>query len=248
MKSFLMVIILSVLGIANSPESQFEKANKSYLSGNYKSAIEQYENVLGTGVESPQLYYNLGNAYFRVGKPANAILNYERAIKLDPGYADAIHNRTYVESQLPEQIVPITPFILLEWWKLLSMSATQKMWAFVSAGVFFVLLVLFSGIVWFKGREFTRYLFYSSIFVALIFTLSVGLFAFRYYNDEFVVRGVVTIKGESVRALPNPEAKETFKSVEGARILIVDEVGEWKQIKLLDGRIGWIEKIYIELL
>ena len=122
MKNLVIIICLYLLAIdihaqATSPESLIEAGNQAYSSADYATAISQYENVLGSGYESAGLYFNLGNAYFKENNIPAAILNYEKAGKLDPTDENIRFNLDLANSRIIDKMEPLPEFFLKSWWK-----------------------------------------------------------------------------------------------------------------------------------
>ena len=138
-----------------------DEAGAAYEMGEWTSAIETYDAISSMGVESPQLYYNMGNAYYRLGDYANAVLYYERALKLDSSLTDAQFNLEHVNGLLQDKIDVVPEFFLKEWLRNLSRTMSSNSWAWLSLGLLAVtlgLLLVFrlaSSITWRRAGFFT---------------------------------------------------------------------------------------------
>ena len=143
-KIFILSFLLLCINIsfASSQDDLIAKANSFYQSGNFAQAAEAYRQVADAGYESPVLYYNLGNSYYRLGKIGYAILNYERAQKLAPGDDDITHNLALANSRIVDKIDNIPPFFLFKWWESLLAFFTISGWTYTA--YFFYILVLLS--------------------------------------------------------------------------------------------------------
>ncbi|MCF0177645.1 MAG: BatD family protein, partial [Bacteroidales bacterium] len=111
--------------------NQWESANELYASGDFQQALEQYIAIEQSGLVSPQLYYNIGNAYYRLGNTARSVLYYERALKLDPSYSDAANNLAIVQRSVLDKIELLPEFILSTWVKKLKYSLSSNLWSII---------------------------------------------------------------------------------------------------------------------
>ena len=247
----MMLLLLCSVGM-NAEEIRDEKtlwddANAAYEQGDWTTAQETYEAMSELGLESPQLYYNLGNAYYRQGYLAKAVLNYERALKLDPSFSDAQFNLGYVNDFLQDRIETVPEFFLKEWMRSISHIMSSDAWAWACVVLFaltMALLLVFrlaTSIVW------RRVGFFAGIVTALL-TLSALAFAIWQKNeylshDEAVVMKVVT----SVKSSPSAEnSTDLFFLHEGTKVKVLKTVGAWTNISLADGRQGWLKTQDVE--
>jgi tetratricopeptide (TPR) repeat protein len=114
----------------------FEKAEEAYTAGEYETALQIYNSALDMGYESADLYYNLANCYYRKAELAASILNYERALKLDPSHEDAKHNLAFAESKTVDNINVIGNIFLVDWWNAICNIASADAWAIISIVLF----------------------------------------------------------------------------------------------------------------
>ena len=126
----ILFILFSLDSMAN--DDRFEKANRYYIENQFEEAIEAYEAILKSGVESSYVYYNLGNAYYRQGLLPSAILNYERALLLTPHDRDIRHNLNLAYSQITDKIEPVGEFFLSRWFSNLRNNTDSDTWAIIS--------------------------------------------------------------------------------------------------------------------
>jgi len=117
MSTKLACLILSfvVAAEAQTPEEMFQQANDQYREGRYNQAADQYESLLGRGIVSAPLFFNLGNSYYRMGRHAEAILAYERALRLEPGDEDAVFNLKLARMRTIDRIEPVPELFLISW-------------------------------------------------------------------------------------------------------------------------------------
>ena len=116
MKKILIYTILLVVSFsAHASTSRWEAGNRAYIDGNYEKAIEEYSVIIDGGEYSMKLYYNLANAYFKLGKMGKAILYYNKALRIAPSQDDIRHNLALAEAQTKDRITVIPEFFLNRW-------------------------------------------------------------------------------------------------------------------------------------
>lgn len=231
------------------PESIFEEANIAYRNGDFRTAAEKYQQLCDEGYTGGNLYYNLGNAYFKLGAKGLAVLNYERARRLIPGDADLRANLSYVLSGVQEGISDWK----YEFLKFLTGLAPVEQLAVNTSVCFFGLAFLvILGIlkpVPLKNLvegEFRKWWNGVVIVWALIFCLfcSLGLLTFWDQSRDHAV----AIKDGDVRFEPSKAATLHYKLNEGSRVLILEEREDWLKVKRVDGKRGWVEKDCLEMI
>jgi tetratricopeptide (TPR) repeat protein len=199
------------------------------------------------GLESAALYCNTGDAYFKQGNVPEAILYYERALKLDPSYEDARFNLELLNSTIQDRIDPVPEFVLKAWSRDICYIMDSNAWAvcfiiFIALALALALLFILSPSV--AGR---RTGFFTGLVMILLaaFALTFSIWQKKDYmkaDNAIVMRPVVSVKSS-----PSGEAStDLFILHEGTKVKIIDEVGSWNNIELADGRQGWIRSGDIE--
>lgn len=230
-------------------DSLWNAANEAYVEGRWNDAASGYEMISSMGLESAALYCNTGDAYFKNGNVPEAILYYERALKLDPSYSDARYNLELLRSSIQDRIDPVPEFVLKAWARDVCYIMDSNAWAicfFVLFALTLAMVLLFILAPTAGGR---RTGFFTGIVLLLsaVFSLSFSLWQKKEYmsTDSAVIMRPVT----SVKSSPSSEAsKDLFILHEGTKVDIIDEVGSWKNIELADGRQGWIPSADIEII
>jgi tetratricopeptide (TPR) repeat protein len=215
---------------------------KYYNSGKYKDAVRTYEKVLGQGFESPMLYFNLGNAYYKDGNTIYAILNFERAKKLAPNDEDINYNLDLTKKKIVDNIVSLPQPGFLAWWKQLISLKSADQWGIHSLVAFFLFLVLF-GVFLFSGTaRIKRITFWISIaaFFYSGLTLSFG----NDLREKMLKHNSAVISERSVRVKGSPSetGTELFIIHEGLTVQLTDQLGDWVEIRLPDGNKGWVKQ------
>ena len=235
---FLMCIFLSLVLPLNAVTSK--DAEQNYRKGNYQQAINDYKELLKQGA-SADIFYNLGNAYYRSGNLTQAILNYERASLLSPGNEDINFNLEFARSKTVDKIVPKGEMFYVTWHKSIRSLVSIDSWAYISLisialAFIFVLIYLFSSAI-----SFQKLGFFSSIFLFVLFLLSF-VFAFQQKSAMQKRHGaIIMAPSVNVKKSPTFNALDGFVLHEGTRVDIVDEdIKGWVGVQVSDGRSGWV--------
>lgn len=222
-------------------ETLFAEGNRLYREGDFAGAIASYGSVAEGGFESASLYYNLGNAHFRVGEIARAVLNYERALRLDPGNDDIRANLALVNQRLQDRIEPLPRFWLVaafDWWMGLIPQGVLKAavaGCYLILGGAAVLIVLRRPMGW-------RWALTRVAFAATVATVLLGA-TLLVRETGLGQRAEAVVMAPEARVLnaPSEDAGLTlFTLHEGTKVRIDRRAGEWAEVVLADGKVGWL--------
>lgn len=227
-------------------DSLFNDANDFYATGNYTEAIEKYENILNEGLESEEVYYNLGNAYYKTQNYPKSILNYERALLYDPRDEDIVHNLAKARMYIIDSIDEIPVFVIKRWINGLIILFNSNTWALLSL-LAFVLGISFLLIYFLSSKLLLRRLgFYSAVLV-LIFS---GILFYLSYKSRNIIEesngGIVMTSTVTVKASPRNTGTDLFIIHEGLKVQIIDALDNWYEIRLSDGKQGWMQQKDVE--
>ena len=251
MKRTIILIILinltALVSVAQKIDPLIDSANNAYAEQNYEKAVGFYEKVLDKGLESPELYYNLGNAYYKLHDIASAILNYERAQQLAPNDEDILYNLELAKKQITDKIEPIPEFFLLRWANNALNLFSSNAWAFASLITFIAFLVLFS-LYLYSGRLGVKKTSFWIGVIALI--ISIVSFSLSYHQKQDIVNSgeaIVFSPKVTVKSSPSESGTELFVIHRGVKVYIVDnEIKGWYEVKLADGNKGWLKRKTVE--
>ena len=235
--ALLIILLLMPLSIGAITK---ENADAEYNKGNYQQAIHDYEELLHKGV-SADLYYNLGNAYYRMDNITRAIINYERAFMLSPGDEDIRFNLQLAQSKTIDKISPESEMFFVTGYHSLVNSKSIDQWAYLAIGSIIAMLVLVL-LYLFSGNIILRKVgFFGAAFMLLLFILS-NVFAYQQRRQmKERDTAIVTTPTVNVRKTPKTDATAAFVIHEGTKVKIVDKsISDWLSIKLADGREGWL--------
>lgn len=223
-----------------------QDADAEYSKGNYQQAIKDYEELLKAG-ESAEIYYNLGNAYYRTENITRAVLSYERALLLNPADDDIRFNLQMARSKTIDKITPESEMFFFTWYRSLVNLMTIDGWAHLAIASIILTLIL-ALVYLFAGHLILRKIgFYGGALFLIIFLLS-NLFAFQQ-KQMLMKRNGAIVTAPSVTIKKTPVANSADQGVihEGTRVDIIDDtMRDWKEIHLADGREGWIPATQIE--
>ncbi len=249
-----VVALLLSLGFSmnartQDPDSLWTAGVQAYTDGKFADASAAWTAIEESGQKSAKLYYNLGNAWFKQGNYPKAVLNYERALRLDPSYSDARYNLEFMGGFVQDKIEPVPEFILKSVARKVCYAMDSNVWAVM----FLVLLAaaLMMGLLFLLGSSAGRRRagFYCGIVLLL---LSAGALSFSVWQKSDSVKtdtAIVMSPVSSVKSSPSSgSSKDLFVIHEGTKVKILDEVGAWKNITLADGRQGWIKTADIEII
>ncbi len=219
----------------------WDLANTAYINERYDESIELYLEILNRERHSAPLYYNLGNAYFKRGELGRALKYYYRAEKLDPTNADIQYNIGVAKSQKKDRIEEIPPFILAEWSNSLRSIMSGMGWGILSL-LSFVAMFTFA-LIYLLSRELAkRKVGFYGVLVSLFFAVvsmvyAVNLSAEYLNHDDAVVMSQSMV----VKSSPDRKATELFILHEGTRVRVISEHDKWREIRIADGKQGWVE-------
>ncbi len=233
-------LLISALTFA---QTSFDEANTAYAEGRYEEAAITYEALLAEN-QSATLYYNLGNARFKQGELAQAILAYERALRLDPHHKDAQYNLTFAQSRIVDNIQK-SDFVLATWFKNFRNSLSERSWFTTSVSLFILMLIgvmlfLLGRTVWLRKTAF------HVAWIALLFSILAGCNAASLHkrdtlrNEAIITQGTVNAKSS-----PDRSGTDLFTLHEGTKVTIHDVIGEWCNIRVGKNE-GWIKQQNME--
>ena len=241
------LLLLLLLPLTATAVTKAE-ADSAYAQGHYQQAARDYEALLKKGV-STDLYYNLGNAYYRMDEMPRAVLNYERALLLSPGDADVRFNLQMARSKTVDKITPESEMFFVTWYHSLINLTSVDGWAqmaliALAVAIVLALLYLFASPVWMRKVGFFGALAMLVLFVAANF--------FAYAQKQSFVRrsgAIIMAPAVTVKSTPAEQGTDLFILHEGTRVDITDgTMRQWKRIRLADGKEGWIETSQMEII
>lgn len=228
-------------------KTKFEAANTAYENSQFDDAITYYEQIIASGYESDVLYFNLGNAYFKTNNTPKAILNYEKAKKLNPTDEDIAFNIEFSNLYIKDQYNPVPDFIIDRIYNRLVHSAASNTWAYVSI-LFFVLtwvaflLFLFSKIIIRRKIAFLAAIFF------IVFSISSFIFSLNMKNYFENPNSAIMMEISTLKSSPQTDGTDLFIINPGVKLTIENKNDEWFEVKLPNGVKGWVKQEVVELI
>lgn len=229
-----------------SAEELWNSANAAYNEGNFEKAATEYEQILMQSLHSAALYYNLANAYFKQGELGKALLNYNRALRIAPSDEDIRHNQEYAEKMTKDSIEKLPEFFLSTWLRQVRGAMSCTAWTILSLVMLVVALTM--GLVYLLSQRMSlrKVGFYTMAIAALLFVVS-SAFALSQRNMLINrTEAIVMSSAASVKSSPDRSATELFVLHEGTKVSIGETIDGWAEVRIADGRKGWIEDKRIE--
>ena len=232
-------LFVGSMGFASGVDSLFTSGIAAYDSGNYKVAVEQWRQVLNQQETGP-LLFNLGNAYFQLGKYPLAVLHYERAARLMPQHPDVHHNLQQVRQKLPDrfEVPPRGPLAQLR--RALMRALSPSAW--VTASIVTIWLTLPVGLVYLFSRTLIlrRVLFMLAMMLAVCSLVSLGFVFAHQKRVHASDKAIIMAPQVQVRSTPGKESTEVFILHGGTKVTQLQRVRRWMRIQLPDERVGWV--------
>ena len=245
---FAVISLSSFLFPLSSHAVTKAEADSAYVHDEYQKAIDGYEALLKKGV-SAELYYNLGNAYYRTENITRAVLNYERALLLSPSDPDIRFNLQMARSKTIDKIVPEQEMFFVTWYRSLVNMASVDGWAMIALvclglAIILALIYLFSNQIWLRKVGF-----FGAFLMIAVFVCS-NIFAHQQKNQLVNRTGaIITESAVNVKSTPAKNGIDLFILHEGTKVTIIDaSMKDWKEIRLADGKEGWIETKQMEVI
>jgi tetratricopeptide (TPR) repeat protein len=247
MAVLLLLLLLPMTGMAATKTTK-ASADSLYAAEHYQQAAHEYEALLKQGISS-DIYYNLGNCYYRMDDMTRAVLNYERALLLSPGDRDVRLNLQLARSKTIDKIVPESEMFFVTWYRSLVNLMSVDGWARTAivsqvVALILALLYLFSDRIWLRKLGF-----FGGILLLLTFALS-NLFAYQQKQALVHRSGAIIIHSAvNVKSTPAHNGTDLFILHEGTKVTITDDsMNDWKEIRVADGKEGWLQTKDIEII
>ncbi len=237
-------------GVEAQPDwtAVWDAANGAYAGRDYARAVELYDSILAGGHFSARLYYNLGNACFKSGDIARAVLNYRRALRLAPADGDARYNLSLAEAQTKDNIAEVPEFFLKTWSREVRDTLGCTAWSLLSI-LLFALAVALALLFLLGGKLAVRKAgFYGTAVAALLFVVATWFAISSHEAMLSADEAVVMATAIPVKSSPDRSATDLFVLHAGTQVRIIAEVDEWREVVIADGKRGWVEASNIEVI
>lgn len=243
---YLCASVVSVSAQTEELSSVFEDANRLYLEQKYDAAVSRYESIIKNGYVNGEVYFNLGNAYYKLGKLQQAVLNYERSRKFIPNDDDVNFNLQFVNVQLTDKIEAIPELFIYRWAESLLTFFTLDTMLWMMYALFLLTLGSFSYFLFARTYERRRYSLMSGIICLVLLLLGTGNFLVQAYREANTEFAVVMNDVSNIKSAPDSKGNDLFVIHRGLKVQVLDNVNKWYKIRLADGKVGWIPEKEIE--
>lgn len=225
------------------------QADSAYINNDFASAVYLYENILANQGESADVYYNLGNSYYKMDNIAKAIVNYEKALVLNPGNGDIRFNLELAQSKTVDKVTPMSEIFLVTWIKNLTNLMSEKGWAQLGIITFIFTLLMLA--LYFFGKKIVlkKIGFISAVLLLLVCFIANILASNQKEKAQSHESAIIIAPSITIKSTPNESGTDLFILHEGRKVMIKDNtMREWKEIQLEDGNAGWIPSSAIEII
>ena len=243
----LLFVFASVL--AYGQETTKAQADSAYINNDYANAVYLYEDILANQGESADIYYNLGNSYYKMDNIAKAILNYEKALMLNPGNGDIRFNLELAQSKTVDKVTPMSEVFLVTWMKSLTNTMSEQGWSKLAIASF--ILTLLGLVLYFFSKKIAmkKIGFISALCLMLVCILANVFASSQKSKAQSHSSAIIMEPSVTVKSTPNEVGTELFILHEGRKVMIKDNtMREWKEIQLEDGNAGWVPASVIEII
>ncbi|WP_298779260.1 SH3 domain-containing protein [uncultured Polaribacter sp.] len=236
---FLLLIIANSLSAQNTDEI-FSSANNLYKTEKFEEAVELYKKIESKGLVSLELFYNLGNSYYKLNKVGPSIYYYEKALKLDPLNEDVKNNLVFAKRLALDKIEELPKSVFQKFNQNYLQKLSYNQWAIVVVVLSALASLLFLLFYFADSPSKKRFYFATSIlsFIFLIASFFITYNQYSFYKNN--KEAIIFVEKTEVRNAPTFNAEEIFTLHEGTKVIVLDAVDNWLKIKIADGKIGWI--------
>jgi len=231
-----LIFLFPLIAISQVDAAALKEAISYYKTEEYKSAVIAFKKLEKNGYASDDLYYNLASSYFKQDRLAEAVLYYNKALKLNPRHSPSKKNLVIVNDLRASDISPIPDFFLQQWWKVFYNFMSSTFW------VMLCLLSLAGSLYFFYRWLFTASKFKSISSCCILFGVAMLFFlaARSSYNDRYNNLYLVNIEAATIHSGPNEKSNEVLQIIPGEKLKVMDKLGEWYQVSLINKEQGWL--------
>ena len=222
-------------------QNGFEKGNALYQKGEYEAAISAYESVLNGKQQSAEVYFNLGNCYYKLNKVAPAIYNYEKALVFHPNDSEIRNNLKFAQKMTIDEIKEVPKVGFAKLLRDFTAIFHYDSWAWIAVSLSTLFLLFFVG-YYFSQITLWKRIFFIGMFV-LVFLILISVLAAIFEKDHDVNERPAIIFAEvaEVKGEPKASSSDVFVLHEGTKVYIKETLDNWRKVELTDGSEGWME-------
>jgi hypothetical protein len=234
------LLFLGSLASYSQNEALFNSGKEAYKSASYQAAIQQWKKIIDNGEHSAAVYFNLGNAYYKLNDIGPSIYYYEKALQLAPNDSDIKNNLAFAENARIDVIEPLPKTVFALWYQRFTSALSFNGWA-ISAVCFSSLFVGLFLMYYYATSETRKRIFFVTALMSVFMMLLTLAVSFMTASDAAKDRpAIIFSESVDVRDAPSVSGEVSFVLHEGTKVQVLDEDAEWVRIKLADGKDGWI--------
>ena len=245
---FVFVAVFALTAHGQDFNEAIKKADSAYNQGLYDSAIVLYNGVITAGMESPEIYYNLGNAHFKNSNLPKAILYFEKAKKIAPNDDDIQYNLNIANSMIVDKIERVPEMFYKHWWKYFYNMFNADTWTVLSLLIWTIFIIVLGFFILGKSRRSKKISFYLAALFLFASIASFGLASQKYYYTKENKEAIIFTPTITVKSSPTKGSVDLFVVHEGTKIKIVDKVDNWFKIRIQNGSVGWVPMEAMEMI
>lgn len=236
-------LLLAVLcfGISHGQTDQlFEQGNQKYAAQQYQEAINAWSQILDKDQHDASLYFNLGNAHYKLNNVGPSVYYYEKALQLDPLDTDIQNNLSFAENARVDAIEPLPQTIFSKWYANVAGLFTFNGWAWIAVTCSLVFVVLFL-LYYFSVSERRKRIYFVTSTLSIVVLICTVAIAFQTYSDyENDKPAIIFSESTDVKTAPNMGSESAFVLHEGTKVQILTSENDWVQVQVADGKNGWM--------
>jgi tetratricopeptide (TPR) repeat protein len=224
----------------------YHEANIAYQKLDYDKCISLYEQLIKNNSVAEEVYFNLGNAYFKKGNTAKAILNYERARKLEPEDEDVNFNLKIASLKVVDKIESVPEVFYKKWISSVSSIFPESTWSVIT--ILFIWLLFISLALYVTSLTVNiKKIFFVFAGVLFILTITSGILtAHSYAITNLDEQAIIISSSVYVKSSPDEKGNDLFILHEGTKVDVLDKLNEWMKIRIANGGIGWLKSLEME--
>ena len=246
-KLTILAYLVCTLGFSQN-EQLFEEATAFYNQGEYTKAAENYLKILENKEHSAELYFNLGNTYYKLNKIAPSIYYYEKALLLRPNDPDIRNNLAYAQNMTLDAIEPLPQTTISKMYHQLTTYLSFDQWAYVAVGFMMLFVCCYIAYYYFRFSAQKRIAFISSLVFLLLTVVAVMLAYVQFSNFKSEQPAIVFSEEVGIKSEPNNRGQAIFTLHAGTKVNVLEQLNDWKKIAIADGTTGWIPSEAIKTL
>jgi len=246
-----LIVLLGLFSFSlgfSQNNSLFDQATEHYNKGEYSKAIENYKQILQNGEHSAQLYFNLGNCYYKQNAIGSSIYYYEKALLLDPTDSEIINNLGYAQNMRLDAIEEMPKTEISQIYNTVVHLFSFDQWAYLAIALIFLFVIAYLAYFFLRYANQKRIAFVTSIFSLALGALCILMAYLQYQGFKNDNPAIVFSREVQVSSEPNNNSENVFTLHEGTKVNVMDHLDDWSKIRIADGQTGWLLTDNIKLL